>query len=357
MNILEVLRSIRSAPPTIEPNYINLPCTQCTIERFNEIYMYWKKEEDRGNISYGIPRTKSGGISNKNIVIPSYEVIPGKFGCEMVVLSFLDDLTPQFYRCQYRGVTNKKGESETITGHRAFTLLKRELLRDGIDIQDYYIENGPEIKATIEKPIIRLQSEAFKDIEFDSCNHIDMRSSYPYGMTVLYPEFSPTIERLFYSRHINPINKQIMNMAIGYFQSETHFRTNHLIAPLAHISKFAIEHNNRRLNSMANYLEDSGRMVISYNTDGIWFCGEPIGAKSEALGAWNEDHINCRLRLRSAGCYEYIENGKYYPVVRGKTNLDKELPRDHWKWGDIYKRGGDVVELYFDRTEGIKYFE
>lgn len=96
-------------------------------------------------------------------------------------------------------------------------------------------------------------------------------------------------------------------------------------------------------------------MVLLYNTDGIWYCGDVYHGEGEGkrLGEWENDHINCMFRAKSAGSYEFVEDGKYYPVVRGRTNLDLITPRENWKWGDIFKKEAKVIEFYWLAGEGI----
>lgn len=95
-------------------------------------------------------------------------------------------------------------------------------------------------------------------------------------------------------------------------------------------------------------------MVISYNTDGIWYQGAVYHGDGEGddLGQWHNDHVNCRFRAKSAGSYEFIENGSYFPVVRGKTRLDDLIPRDKWQWGDIYQNEADLMTFRID-SDGI----
>ena len=61
------------------------------------------------------------------------------------------------------------------------------------------------------------------------------------------------------------------------------------------------------------------------------------------------NHKNCILRFKSDGAYEFIENDKYFPVIRGKTSYEKIVPRDEWVFGDIYKGS----EIKFNFIEGI----
>ena len=45
---------------------------------------------------------------------------------------------------------------------------------------------------------------------------------------------------------------------------------------------------------------------------------------------------------------EFEEDGKYTPVVRGYTNLEKIKPKEMWEWGDIY--GEQVMNCIFDQN-------
>ena len=41
----------------------------------------------------------------------------------------------------------------------------------------------------------------------------------------------------------------------------------------AHLSRDAIGDNNKRVKNLAETLETKGRMVLSFNVDGIWYKG------------------------------------------------------------------------------------
>ena len=86
--------------------------------------------------------------------------------------------------------------------------------------------------------------------------------------------------------------------------------------------------------SLTEKLEAQGYTVIGYNTDGIfyqkqdgmdWYHDRDEG---QSLGQWKTDHIFDKIRFKSAGAYEYIENGVYHPVIRGKTVYERTVPRD-----------------------------
>lgn len=340
---------IKSAKATLHPNYIRLPVTVVdSVDDFNAIYNYWKSREEKGLITYGIERTKSGGISY-NIRLPSYDVTVSNIGCELLCLALDHDKNPCFYRLQYRSYKITDDHDIAITGRTAFKRFSDELLKDGIDITKYFIDNGIDIKREIEKPLIKVADNNFLDKTFEGAHHLDICSSYPYGMAKCYPEWYPTINRLYESRDRYPINKAILNLSCGYMQSVGRFK-----ARLAHVSKYAINLNNKRVRDMAEYLELNGRVVLLYNTDGIWYIGKSINQNNTRLGGWKEDHKNCKIRIKSAGAYEFIENGVYHPVLRGHTRLDDWKVRELWNWGDIYHEDADYVyEYIFDRERGI----
>lgn len=338
---------IKSAKLTLKPNYRKLPVTATSsVDEFNEVYLYWKNKEEKGEINWGIPRTKSGGISIKNLRLPRYEVKSDKnLGAELVVLA-LDGNKPAFYRLQYRA----SAKDNSISGRQAYQLFSKELAKDGINIEDYFIENGEEVKKTIPKERIEILRDSYKDIIFENANHIDIHSSYPSGMAEFIPEWRPAIERLYYGRKEHPENKAILNLACGYFQS---LKDNRIKARLAHISRYAKARNNQKIEEMLKWLKSTDRIPVLINTDGIWFIGAPTNLSSKLLGEFEEDHKNCTLRIKSSGAYEYIEDGKYHPVLRGSTRLDKVKPRELWQWGDIYQQEAKVVMLKFDREKGI----
>lgn len=349
MNLLE----IKSAKPTLKVNYIKLPVTRVdNIEEFNQISTYWKQQELLGRIHFGIKRTPSGGISIKKLRLPAYDLVADKNnGCELIVLGLNEDDSPAFYRVQYRAYNkefDKDGNEIKMYGRHAINEFEKELKKDNINLEDYYIDNGIEVKKTIETYMIALERESFVNRTFTNAHHLDIHNSFPSGMAEFIPEWRPAIERLYYSRKEHPENKNILNLTCGYFQSTKCFK-----ARLAHVSKYAIARNNQKVREMARWLKATGRMVIAYNTDGIWFTGDSTSFNSKILGEWEEDHTNCTIRFKSKGAYEYIENNTYTPVIRGSTLLDKVKPRDQWSWGDIYQEQANIIKYVLDRELGV----
>lgn len=343
---------IKSGRATLKPNYMLIPVTKAdSMDQFNEVYLYFKSLEDKGIYSYGIERTPSGGICidrRKRFMLNKYEVKTDKnLGCELLVLgTYPGTYEPAFFRLQFGA---QKSE-QVMSGTQAFKIFKRELKKDGIDIEDYYKEGGKEEKEKIEKPIIEVSHPLIQNLTIENCHHIDIRSSYPSGMAECIPDWKKTIERLYFARKEHPVYKQVLDMACGYFQAPRgmcHMK-------LAYVSRFAIARNNQKVMAMSKWLMDHGRTVLMYNVDGIWFKGERTYFEGKNLGDWKEDHHDCTLRIKSKGAYEYIEDGKYYPVVRGSTKLDKFVPRESWQWGDIYQDDAKPVEIYFTRENGLQ---
>ena len=98
-------------------------------------------------------------------------------------------------------------------------------------------------------------------------------------------------------------------------------------------------------------MKKKGRIVLSFNTDGIWYKGPVFHweGEGESLGEWHNDHICCKFRAKSAGSYEFIENGVYHAVVRGISNDIK----DDWEWGAIYEKKAEPQLFTFTEEGGI----
>ena len=304
-----------------------------------------------------IVRTPSGGISisKLNFRPPMWDVKYTKSCIEITVVAFERMLRIQF-RQNIALDAECAGEERQIFGKQAFEAWKRELEKDGIDYDDYAIDNGPEVKKSIPKYMIRVASKYYcgEDKVFENCHHIDFHNSFPAGLVNTHPEFGPTVNRLYENRKVKPINKAILNYSIGYGQS-----LDNCNARWAHLAKDAIADNNKRLFDLSQKISDSGRQVMLWNTDGVWYQGDIYHGEGEGkkLGDWENDHVNCSLRIKSKGAYEYIEDGKYYPVLRGYTKLDKVKPRNEWKWGDIFHTDAVVIEFYWREGIGLTDIE
>lgn len=244
----------------------------------------------------------------------------------------------------------KKKEDIKTSPINAWNLFDIKCFEKGIDIHSYMIENGLEIKKTIPRAMISMR---YLDETFENVHHIDFHSSYPSGLANTHPEFRPIIEEFYNKRKEDEMYKEVLNKVIGCMQS-TKYKWS---CRWAHLSKDAIEDNNRRLSHIAFQLEITGRKILGFNTDGVWYQGDIYHGDGEGdgLGQWRNDHTNCKFRAKSDGAYEFIENGVYHPVIRGESKLESIKPKEEWQWGDIYN--GSILLFRFVEGVGIVHYE
>ena len=336
--MLEELLKLKHAQPSRHINYLLIPATIINItkegaEEFNKIY-FWVKSL---NLPF-IERTPSGGIANgRNSVRPAWDLTTGRNSIEITLL-----LPEGSWRIQFRTKL-----PQGLSGKKAFTTFKNLLLKNGIDLEKYAVDNGKEIKTQIESPLIGAKRESLYDIEFQKAHHIDFHSSFAAGLANTHPEFKPLLEEIYYKRKEKEIYKHILNFSIGFMQSLGGCKAKYAI-----LARDAINDNNSRVKKLAKELENKGRIILLFNTDGIWYQGAIFHGEGEGegLGEWHNDHINCIFRAKSAGAYEFIEDGIYYPIVRGVSNEAKS----DWKWGDIYSKKADPEQFVFSEEEGVK---
>lgn len=347
-----MFEEFKKITPTLKPNLWNLPYNYMYIEdrqKFNEIYAAvsrWKE----------LKRSPSGGISDKNFYYPCFSLDVGNASIELIICS-----NEGFFRLVFFTRRKYENNDKEIKGNNAFKELNKICKRFKIDLNKYKIKNGYEIKKQIEKPLIKLEHNMYQGIVFEKAHHLDINSAWPASLVRTHPEFAPVIDYVFQKKKElkdqgikgdKNIYKAILNFSIGYMQS---FKAYHRAA-WAHLSRDAINENNRYMRELADKLKKNGRTILAYNTDGIWYCGDIYHGENEGkgLGQWENDHMNCKIRFKGAGSYEYIENGKYTPVVRGLTKLDKEgIPRENWNWGDIFTEDGKETLYTFVRGVGL----
>lgn len=332
--MIKELMSLNHCNATQRINFLLIPVSNFDVNKkgavkFNKIYLWLKKQN-----LFKLERTASGGIKNgSHMRVPAWDVRANKYCIEITLI--MDGFA---WRIQFRTKTPKQ-----LSGRSAFTKFKRLLKKDGVDLDDYVIDNGPEVKKEIESYMVKENHQFYIDKIFSNAHHIDFHSSFGAGLANTHPEFRKTLEWLFKNREKDEINKHILNFSVGFMQSLSGCN-----ARWAHLSKDAIADNNKRVRELAKEVENSGRKVLLFNTDGFWYDGPIYHGKGEGLGLgeWHNDHINCKFRMSSAGAYEYIEGGEYFPVIRGIPNDSKV----EWKWGDIYTKR--IVPDIFTFTEG-----
>lgn len=324
---------ISKARITQDVNRMLIPTTKVDKDIFDEYVRMYNDKYERGEIQRGFILTPSHGISIKRCNLRknlnTYEVFQTKSMHELMVIE------PEgMFRLQWWHGAPKEFLKEKLSGRKCYIILKRELEKDGVDISKLYIQNGEEIKEQMPSPLIGVTKKTFYGVTFDNCHHVDINSAYPHFISKYHPELRPTIERMYDQRKNNPHYKLILNASYGWFQSKF------FAYKMADASKYALEQTILTLQKLAAKIEKEGGMIIAYNVDGIWYRREtPLKLTKKGLGGIKTDHKYCKLRYKSNGVYEYIEKGKYYPVVRGKFKYEEEVDKKDWKWGDIYKSG------------------
>lgn len=254
------------------------------------------------------------------------------------------------------GSACKKGAPKGIYPAQAWSRFGKELMADGVDIDSFAINpiKGLVEKQFIPKALIKMTYHMGpSDPGLDNCHHVDFHSSYPAGLANTHPEFRKTMERLYDERHEpgkSDIYKAILNYSIGAMQSTDRPWE----ARWAHLAKDAISDNLGRVRELASRLRKAGCEVLGFNTDGIWYRGDIYHGKGEGdrLGEWRNDHTGCTFRSKSDGAYEFVEDGRYNPVLRGTIAYDGIKPRSQWQWGDIYR--GEVMRWDFIPGEGLR---
>ena len=280
--------------------------------------------------------TPAGHISKKNEDVEAFSVRPGGANRFVIILQTSEGnvriwLTPN---------TQEFNNKHPMTGYRGYALLAKEFAKDNVLLTNYAEPNGEKIKETIEKPMIDVD-EDIVGFTIQGANHLDFHSAYPGALAECYPEMRPTIERIFKQRKDNPELKIALDAGIGYFQSKYCNVMDCGPYSLARLAQKALNRNKEKMVELTERMEKLGYQILAHNTDGIWYTGGIYHGRGEGpnVGEWENDHINTTIRFKSRGAYEYIENGVYHPVVRGRTRLDDKKPRETWEWGDIFNYG------------------
>lgn len=311
---------------------------------FNKIYQYLLKTDL--NI---LERSKSGSIRKG----PKYLKNLYAYDIQRSSLGVMLTISIDGYLMVIKFGLFKNKDAPAIYPTVAFKQFADTCLNFGVDLEDYAIDNGAEVRANTEKAFIDMAPELI-DKELDNVHHIDFHSSYPAGLANTHPEFRPIMEYYYSIRKVDEVAKFIMNSGIGFMCTDK-FGFN---CKLAQLRKDAVEDNNRRIEDLRLKLIISGHRIIGHNTDGIWYQGDIYHGSGEgtALGEWSNDHKNCKFRAKSNGAYEFIENDTYHVVMRGQSSYDSIEPdRTKWVWGDIYK--ATIIGWKFDIKEGIYFNE
>lgn len=203
MDITTALNECKGVECPFSLNKLKLPITNLgfnpkDIKIFNTIYEYCVENEKKGLFKQFVA-TRSGGISitRENILGPRYLLTITNSIIELLLKD--DDF--QVYRIIV-GYNKDKLDKNATTGRKAFICYKKELKKDGVDIEDLAIPNGKEVKETIPAPKIELCLDA--DVTYYNAHHIDINSAYNAGMSEAYPVLRKSVERMYLKRKENP---------------------------------------------------------------------------------------------------------------------------------------------------------
>ena len=342
--IKSLLERFSSSRGTMHPNLLEMENNSLKMNGENAMLFNTLVKYCEENNYHTIKWTKSGGIAKgkKVFIPPAYGIKTIGKTTVVLVLTF----EGKFYRFTF-GIA--RAEQKEISGYASFKAFKRTCEKYDINIDDYAIDNGEEYKEDFPNPYRELYNERFADKVIENVHHIDLNSSFMSGLAMTYPEFKPVVEELYSKRKEDEIYKAILTHTYGYLQSEL---VNYKYILL---SKAMVDYNNAYLDSLKDKLLESGRIVLAYNSDGIWYKGDIYHDENEGknIGQYKNDHTNCKIRFRSINAYEYIEDGKYHVALSGITRLDKLLPRSEWSWGDIYNCGD--IETWNLKNDRIEY--
>lgn len=330
--------------------------TESNIDKFNKQIQYFK-----GVKLPKLKRTLSGGIAKVSYGYGWDVRKIGNSGFELTVTTWYST-----YRLVLTNNVDKDDEATKLTGCKAFVMMRNEFNKDGIELKDYAVDNGKEIK---DKEIEEAMIKASKFLEFNkvynNVHHLDFHSSYPGGLANKHPEMRKTLERIYDKRKASNDDSQLklaLDASIGYFQSKYCTVNKHKYA-LANLARDAINDNNERIRNVTKELLEEGCVPLLYNTDGIWYIGDELNRGRDygkGIGKWENDHFATKFRVKSVRAYEYMDEDGYHPVQSGLTKLDKIKPRTEWEWGDIYQTGGvkkyalindQVVEIYTEEEK------
>lgn len=348
-------KEIKLTPSNDKPNLMYIPRTYIAATTENAAW-FNNVLDALDNISAKhICRTPSGNISSahltdKRFSPPCYDVQCGNRSFELTLV-----IKCGMARILFGAYESVNGK-QVYPGYRGWELFVRTIKEQfcpSLDRVKQTKSQGLAAKQLIPKPMIGVwgATQTGKAAIYTNVHHLDLHSAHCAGMAAAHPEYVPAFEYIYKKRKGSEAANKEYKMALtriwGYAQSAG------VGYAYADWSRQGLEWTNKQVRDMTVKLIKNGRKVLLHNTDGIWYQGEIWHDPNEGdgLGQWANDHTGCTLRIKSDGAYEYLENGKYKAVVRGRTRLDSIIPRDNWRWGDIWQdEANQVVAFQWDST-------
>lgn len=291
-----------------------------------------------------IIRTPSSAIqrNNLNAIYGAYDIQTIKTKNNAVRGYILTILYHNFYwKFSFGSGLADKSEG----GWSAWCKFKAACKDCGIDIKDYAITNGEQIKQEIESPLIVPNRRINYKKRRDHVNHLDFHAAYPSVIISQYPEFRQVFDKL---------RKPLGDIAVGFMQSEW------VKYQYAHLAKLAINTIKDKLIDIILDMQAQDFEWILATTDGLWYrdlTGQNrlYHNKEEGTdyGCWRHDHLDCEFQAVGAGQYFYYENGKFNPVLRGSYKKDTEKPREEWNENDFWEAVMSKQEIYYDENKEL----
>lgn len=327
-------------PYMLKPNKTQIPINEFQFENvkeFNEIYMY------AYNHFIQVKPTASQGISykKKERFSERYFVIKGNQYFELVIICYQG--------CYRFRIKPRPSKDNDVSGRKACRTIYEFADKYGINFNKYATskEEGLAVKATIEKPHIQVMNSVYLGKHLSHVYHMDFRSSYASRISEAFPELRKMYEEIYSRRkENNGYYKHVLSNSIGCWQSphcvDYYSRSKSKPFQFAKLSKVANNGTRAKIEEKLKKLTENGYEPILTNTDGIWYYSNkgPYHDEEEgnALGCWENDHLDCEFIMINAGAYQYEENGVCKSVVRGLCSLDAQEPdRDKWQFGDILR--------------------
>lgn len=339
---------------------LKLSFNQHDIELFNKVYTWIVS--DGGYREF--KATPSGAIPkcNHTRMFAWYVVIVGSHYVELIARTIYGNI---------RYIIGAANDTKTgVTGQEAYFTFREVCQSMGIDLESLAVDNGEQIKETIQSPKIDMSEFVVKTNLYGkgknirNCHHLDINSAFMASIASQYPSLREPIEYVYSKRKEDDTGhfKAILTHTYGYMQSKYCNINGHKYA-LSNLSKAAIEGTNKLLDDITADMRDKGITPLLYNTDGIWYTGDIYHSDIEgtSLGQYKNDYINCTLNIKSKGAYQFegtdCKTGEkiFKPVFRGVSSYEKIAPRELWQWDDIYK--GAEVSYKFDKLKGIINYE
>jgi len=310
------------------------------VDKVNELYFNIKKTLKNKIITTASGSIKQGDFRN---TYGCYDVIVVRNSANNVLRGIIITVLIRNEVWVFKCGRLTNNEKNTMTGTKAYAILKEELEKDGIDITSYVEEDGRKYKEQIDKyPIVNYYTKK----ELDHVNHIDLVHAWPSALCRKHPEFTKTFKRL---------DKSVLNSALGYCQSK------YIDYKLSKLSMIGINDTNELIYEMTRKMIMEDFVIVGYNTDGIWYMDGKNQNRlyhDEKEGSnmfeWKHDYIDVKFYANSDGQYYIMKDGKYEFKLRGYYQYETIKPREQWTdKQDFFKAIASSVYVVFDEEKGL----